>query len=42
LQGTGETRPFAPEELTAILELSSSGIQQVLESTRNALAQPLQ
>jgi len=41
LQGTGETRPFTPEELRAILHLASDGIKEVLDATRSALATPL-
>ncbi len=41
LQGTGEARPFTPDELTAILELCSGGITQALDVAREALAQPL-
>ena len=41
IQGTGESRPFAPAELDAILGLCSDGIQQVLATARTALAEPL-
>ena len=41
LQGTGETRPFSPEELDAILSLSRAGIDAAMEAARAALAQPL-
>ncbi|MDJ0521379.1 MAG: ribonuclease PH [Planctomycetota bacterium] len=41
VQGTGESRPFTPEELQKILELCSGGIQQALETARETLAQPL-
>ena len=41
VQGTGESRPFTPDELTAILELSRGGIQQVPEIARTAMAEPL-
>lgn len=41
LQGTGESRPFSPEELEAILALSRTGIADAMEAARTALAQPL-
>ena len=41
IQGTGETRPFTPEELQSILDLCRGGIDQVLATTREALAKPL-
>ena len=41
IQGTGESRPFAPAELDAIIGLCSDGIQQVLAVARTALAEPL-
>ena len=41
LQGTGETRPFTPEELESILTLSRKGIEDAMETARAALAQPL-
>jgi ribonuclease PH len=41
IQGTGETRPFKPEELDAILTLCRGGIDQVLSIARTALAEPL-
>ena len=41
LQGTGEARPFTPAELQTILDLTSNGIQRVLEAARAALAAPL-
>ena len=41
LQGTGETRPFTPAELDAILTLSRKGIEDAMEAARAALAQPL-
>ena len=41
VQGTGESRPFAPEELDSILALCRSGIEQVMETARSALAEPL-
>ena len=42
IQGTGETRPFDPAELDGILALAHSGIGQVMEAARSALAQPLE
>jgi ribonuclease PH len=41
IQGTGESRPFAREELEAILELSGQGIRTAMEAARAALAEPL-
>ncbi|MDF1702193.1 MAG: ribonuclease PH, partial [Planctomycetota bacterium] len=41
LQGTGETRPFTPQELEAILGLSRKGIDDAMEAARAALAVPL-
>ena len=41
IQGTGESRPFKPEELDAILTLCRGGIDQVLSIARTALAEPL-
>lgn len=40
IQGTGETRPFASDELDAMLGLARNGIDQVLELSRAALAAP--
>lgn len=42
LQGTGESRPFSPAELEAILELCKGGIEQVIESARIAMAERLE
>ena len=41
IQGTGEERPFSPDELQAILALCEGGIRQALDTAREALAQPL-
>jgi ribonuclease PH len=41
VQGTGESRPFTPAELEAILALCSTGISQALDTARETLAQPL-
>lgn len=41
VQGTGESRPFTGEELDALLACARSGIDQVLEIGRKALAEPL-
>jgi ribonuclease PH len=41
VQGTGESRPFTPEELTAILDLCSTGIQEAIEIARVAMTTPL-
>jgi ribonuclease PH len=41
VQGTGETRPFEGEELTAMLDLARDGVAQVIELCRAALAKPL-
>ena len=41
VQGTGESRPFTPDELTSILDLTRSGIREVLEIARRAMAEPL-
>jgi ribonuclease PH len=41
VQGTGESRPFAPEELETIMGLCRGGIEQVLEIARTAMAEPL-
>jgi ribonuclease PH len=41
VQGTGESRPFTPDELSAILALSKTGIEQVLETARAKMAEPL-
>ena len=41
VQGTGESRPFSPEELHAILEVSKTGIEACMEAARAALAAPL-
>jgi ribonuclease PH len=41
IQGTGESRPFAAEELQSILELCNQGIREVMEAARTAMAQPL-
>ncbi len=41
IQGTGESRPFDPDELKAILDLCNGGIRQVMDAARTALAEPL-
>jgi len=38
VQGTGESRPFTPEELSGLLDLARQGVDQVLEVLRGALA----
>jgi ribonuclease PH len=38
IQGTGESRPFAADELSQILELCRGGIGDVIETARAALA----
>ena len=38
LQGTGEESTFSPEQLTSMLELGRSGIQQLLELQKQAIA----
>ncbi len=37
VQGTAEGAPFAPEELQKLLQLSSNGIQQLIELQRKAV-----
>jgi ribonuclease PH len=41
VQGTGESRPFDPDELNAILGLCTKGIADVLATAREAMAAPL-
>ncbi len=41
IQGTGESRPFSPEELEAILALGRTGSAAAMEAARTALAAPL-
>lgn len=41
VQGTGESRPFDRDELDALLDHARTGVDQVLEVTRSALAEPL-
>jgi ribonuclease PH len=38
IQGTGESRPFTHDELTTILDLCRSGILQIVETARAAMA----
>lgn len=41
VQGTGEARPFTEDELHRMLGLARGGIEQVLETVRATLAQPV-
>jgi len=41
IQGTGESRPFDEDELKQLLALARSGIEQTLEISRAAMAEPL-
>ena len=41
VQGTGESRPFSGDELTALLDHARTGIEQVIERSREAMAQAL-
>ena len=38
VQGTGESRPFSPEELDQLLALARSGIESIVEQTKAVLA----
>jgi ribonuclease PH len=41
IQGTAEGEPFARQQLDAMLEQAATGIQQLIQAQRQALAEPL-